>query len=220
MRNRYKITLLVQAALVLAMSGAVSSTLYGYLGLWALAVFGGLIIIGAATIIFPKIGAFPFSLLTLLASLVPIITHSVLDIGVSSYRGIYDKAMPMYEETAPVVSFPVVLAVGLFLVSGYIALSVLNSLDRDYRKIETDGAEAGEIGYATGRNIGTGGLLLGIGIAVAVVVVVVLRLIQPGLGDFLSDYPWSIPAFMPPAILLVGGLVYWMFAGRKAKPNE
>jgi hypothetical protein len=216
MKNRNRTIILIQAVLIFLMSGAASFSLSPYTGLWTAAVFIGLAGVGALSIVFPKMGALPFLLLTIFAALTGILSHSIIDIGVRSFSGGTNNPVKVWGDSEPLLAFTVITVVGLVLISGYIALSLLNNLFRDYSAMSEGEIDANEAEFVTERNIRTGGALLGTGVAISVIFTVILKLVQPPLADVLKMYPWSILVFGLSAILLLGGFIYWLVMGRQA----
>lgn len=220
MKNRSRQILIIQAALVLVMSGAAAYSLYSFIDWRAFLVFGVLVVIGAAMIVFPKIGILPFALTALLSSIVAILSHSILDIGMATFQGGINNPNKVWGEVEVMTSYPVILAIGLILIAGCIALSLLNSLANDYRSMINGEVEISEIERVIGKNINVSGILIAAGTGISVIFVLVLRSIQPVLAEILADYPWSIPVFGPIAVAILGGFIYWSATRKKPSANE
>jgi hypothetical protein len=200
----------IQSGLVLLMSAAAAFSLYSFIEIWSLLVFAGLLIAGAVTIMVQRLGVFPFSLLTLFASLPSIINHNIIDIGMQSYKGLNygERAQPVYENIIPASSFPVALVIGLFLVFGYLSFSYLHSVQKEYRSMTSGEADISEVEISVIRNTNLISIILAASVIITAIVVVIMILVQPGLGNYLKDYPWSIMVFGLGSVLLLGAFVY------------
>jgi type III secretory pathway component EscS len=209
-KNRRIMT--IQAALVLVISLAASYSLPD-IGIWVFLVFAGLVAVGTAMIFFPKIGPVPFSLLAGVASLPAILLYNTLDLGTIKYAGFQGQTY-----VPPQVYFPIALALGLLIISGYLVLSYLNSLQKDYQTMIRREAEVNEVEDVTNRNLSIIWIILAISIAVAVIIAILLKVVQPVVSEYLEDYPWSIMVLGLAAILFLAGFLYWMGSKNPARP--
>jgi hypothetical protein len=206
-KNRRIIT--IEAVLVLLMSLAASYSLPD-IGNWVFLVFAGLIATGTTMIFFPKIGPVPFSLLAGISSLPAIILYDTLDLGAIKYAGFQEQTY-----VPPEIYFPVALALGFLIISGYLVLSYLNSLQKDYQTMIRGEAEVNELEDVTNRNLSIVWITLAISIAVAVIIAILLKTVQPVVSEYLEGYPWSIMVLGLAAILFLAGFLYWMGSLRK-----
>ena len=210
MINRNRTIVLLQSVIVLLMSAAASFSLYPHIGVYVVAVFGGMIALGAATLVFPQIGVLPFSLVSIGVSLAAIISHSTVDIGLQTFSGGINNPNKIWGYSEPLFSFSVILTIGLFLVVGYLALTLLSSLAREYRDMKSGNA----------KNLKSGGVLLGTATGISVAVVIILKLVQPPITKYLEGFSWSVPVFLPLAILIVGGFMYWLVTGKRRQEHS
>jgi hypothetical protein len=198
---------IIQVILVVLMSAMATYCLYQLIGLWIILLFVGLLLTGVFMILFPRIGALPFSLLTFVASLPVILTHNVLDIGKLTFTGsgFFGQTTLI---TTSFMPYWITLGIGLFLISGYLVLSYLNSLQKEYRTSISGYADVNETQKVTGRNttVVMFPLLAGL---VAVVLIIPLNAVQPAITEFMQDFPWSIIVFGFISVLLISGLIYW-----------
>jgi len=215
MKQRKGRIIAIQAALVLLMSAAASYCLVD-IGVMALLVFAGFIVVGAAMIFFPRVGTLPFSLLVFIASLPAILSHNILDLGTFMYTGPgYFAPRLTYADLSPEISFTIALGIGSFIITGYLTLSYLHSLQKDYRAMTSGNAEINEVQEVMNRNLSIIAVVLAISVVVSAIVVVLLRIVQPPVANYLKDYPWSIIVFGLAAVLLLAGFLYWMGASRQ-----
>lgn len=209
MKSKNSKIVLIQSLLVLTMGAATAYLMYFHIGLWTLAVFFGLELIGMLVLFSPKAGVLLFSLINIACSSIAIISHNSIDLAGPSFRHGSEIWVKIWEPTDTVTSFPDVLIVGILLISGYVALSIFSNLDLEYRRMNKDGTDIIDIQNMIRLNIRAITLLLVSGIAVSVLFVIILVVTQTALGQYVTD-TWSIPVFMTPALLILGGFIYWI----------
>lgn len=200
---------IIQLVLVLLMSAAATYCFFPIIGLWTSLLFAGLLLTGVLMIVFPRTGALPFSLPAFIASLPAILSHNIMDIGKFSYQGPIWAESPTLNIT-PVISYWMALGTGLFLISGYLVLSYLNSLQKEYQAAVSGDMDIIETKKVTGRNI----IMLVIfpvsaGI-LAALLIIPLNAVQPAVTGYLQNYSWSIIVFGLISVLMLGGLIYWL----------
>lgn len=201
---------IMQVSLVLLMSGAAVYCLFPITGLWTLLLVIGLLLIGASMIIFPRFGALPFFLLTFVASLPAIFTHNIIDIGTFTYQNPYQIAFGLTtREINFEISYWTALCIGLFLISGYLVLSYLNSLQKEYQAALAGDMDSNETKKVIDRNIVVVMLPVLAGL-LAASLVIPLRAVQPAITEYMQNYPWSIIVFGLISVLLLSGLIYWI----------
>ena len=201
---------LIQVSFVLLMSAVASYCLYQLIGLWTILLFFGLLLTGFIMILFPRIGALPFSLFTFITSLPAILTHNILDIGkYTNQNPFYFGAQVSTREITFEISFWVALGIGLFLISGYLVLSYLNTLQKEYQVAVSADMNIIETKKVTGRNVLVimfpflAGLL-------AALLIIPLNAVQSAIAEYMQNFSWSIIIFGLISVLLVSGLVYWI----------
>ncbi len=201
---------IIQASLVLLMSAAAACSILQIIGTWTSLLIGVLLLTGALMIVFPRIGALPFSLLTFISSLPAILSHNILDIGKFTYQGFsFLGSQPITRDTALEIPFWTILSIGLFLISGYLVLSYLNSLQKDYQTSLLSDMNIIETKNITGRNtiVVMFPLLAGL---LAALLIIPLNVVQPAVTEYMQNFPWSIIIFGLISVLLVSGLIYWI----------
>ena len=209
MRRRSRRIIAIQIALILITSAAASYSL-PVKGVWAGLAFAGLLAVGAVMIVFPRLGPELFSLLAAITSLPAILGYNILDLGGTTYEGFQGGAVPVYANLAPELSFPVVLVLGLLLITGYLALSYLHSLQKDYRALTTGQAETAEVNDVTNRNLILIAIALIASIALAVPVILLLMTVQSTVTDYLTEMPWNILIAGLAAVFVLAGYIYWL----------
>lgn len=210
---------LIQVLLVMVISAAAAFCLYSFIGLWCLAVFGILFVAGGLMIWFPKSGTLGFSVLIFFATLPALLIHNIIDIGLQEFRGL-DGFTSLYEDAVAGIPFMPTLAIGILIVTGYLALSYLNSFQKDYQSLVAGEADVYEVEEVTNKSINATGIALGISVIVSAAMVVLLNFLQPVMADYLQDFSWSILLFGLSAVLLLGGLFYFVGIGRRRNVDE
>jgi hypothetical protein len=200
---------IVQMGLVLPMSAAAAYCIFQIIGLWTILLFVGLILIGATMILFPRIGALPFSLLTLIASLPAILSHNSLDIGKLTYKGSGFFGQTTLN-TASLMPYWIILSLGLFLISGYLVLSYLNLLQREYQAAVSGDTDIPEAKKVISRNIIIAIIYPVFAGLLAALLIIPLNTLQPAMTEYMQDFPWSILVFGLVSVLLLSGLIYWI----------
>ena len=201
---------IIQVCLVLLMSAMAAYCLFPIMELWTLLLIAVLLLTGVSMIMFPRISALLFSLLTFGASLPAILTHNILDIGRFTYQNPYQIAfgLPTREITFE-IPYWAALGIGLFLISGYLVLSYLNSLQREYQLVISGDMDIIEAKNVIGRNIIMVMLPVLAGLFAALLIIP-LDALQPAITEYIQDYPWSIIIFGLTSVLLLCGLIYWI----------
>ncbi|MBN2074279.1 MAG: hypothetical protein JW762_01885 [Dehalococcoidales bacterium] len=212
---------IIHVSLVLLMSAVAAYCLYQLIGLWTILLFVGLLLTGVSMILFPRIGALPFSLLTFIASLPAVLTHNILDIGKYTNQNPFSfGSQALTRETTFEISFWVALGTGLFLISGYLVLSYLNSLQKEYQADVSGDMDIIETKKVIGRNIIVVIFPVLAGI-LAALLIIPLKAIQPAITEYMQNFPWSIIVFGLISVLLVGGLLYWIGTSKhKSLPED
>jgi hypothetical protein len=200
---------IIQLVLVLMMSAAAAYCLFPITGLWTILVFVGLLLTGVSMIIFPRVGALPFSLLTFTASLPAILSHNILDIGKLTYKGSGFFGQTTLNTTT-LIPYWMTLSIGLFLISGYLVLSYLNSLQREYQAAISGNADIPETKKVTSRNTTIAIIYPALAGLSAAALIIPLNVLQPAISEYMQNYSWSIIVFGLISVLLVGGLIYWL----------
>lgn len=212
MKNRNGRIIVIQVVLVILMSAAASYCLLGLvpnIGVRVFLIFLGLTVFGGITIFFTKISPLLFSIPTLVMSLGMILKYNMLDLGTIRYQGFQARG-DIYTDLIPELNFPAALGLGLFLILGYLALSHLHSIQKDYQAMASGEAEINEVEEVTHRNITIVWIILATSVVVAVVVAFLLRAVQPAITEYLRDYPWSVMVLGLAAVLLIAGFLYWL----------
>jgi hypothetical protein len=199
---------IIQVSLVLLMSAAAAYCIVQIIGSWTLLLIGVLLLTGGLMIVFPRIGVLPFSLLTLISTLPAILGHNIIDIGKLTYKGSGFFGQTTLSTTT-LIPYWAALGIGLFLISGYLVLSYLNSLQKEYQAAVSADMNIIETKNVTGRNILTimfpflAGLL-------AALLIIPLNVVQPAIAEYMQNFSWSIIVFGFISVLLVSGMVYWI----------
>lgn len=212
--------MIFQVSLVLLMSTAAAYCIVQIIGSWTLLLTGVLLLIGVLMILFPRIGALPFSLFAFIASLPAILSHNILDIGkYTNQNPFYFGSHAPTGEISFEISFWVVLGIGLFMISGYLVLSYLNSLQKEYQAAISGDMNIIETKKVIGRNIIVVMFPILAGL-LAALLIIPLYAAQPAMTEFMQDYPWSIIVFGCISVLLISGLIYWIGIFKNRSSSE
>jgi len=212
---------IIQAILIVIISVASSFSL-PITGVWAILVSAGLAAVGIVTIFYPRLGPELFSVLATVISLPAILMHSTVDwwsfkLAPSLYEVIGGGLLRtrLYVAIAPEFTFALALGLGLLLVAGYLALSYLHSLQKNYRTLTAGQAEIAEVNEVTNRSfIPVVRALIG-SAALAVVVAVLLWVIKMVATNYLAEMSWNIIFIGLAAVLVLAGFLYWVGVRRR-----
>jgi len=173
-------------------------------------------------IFYPRLGPELFSVLATLISLPAILQHSTVDWWVfKSAPSLYEVMgggllqTRLYTFITPEFTFPFALGLGLLLVTGYLALSYLHSLQKDYRTLAAGQAEIAEVNEVTNRSFIPVVRALIASTALAVVVAILLWLAQTVVTNYLTEISWNIIFIGLAAILVLAGYIYWLGVRRR-----
>ena len=97
----------------------------------------------------------------------------------------------------------------MFLINGYLVLSYLNSLQKEYQTVISGDMDVIETKKVINRNIIVvlSPILAGI---LAALFIIPLNALQPAITEYMQDFSWSILVFGLISVLLISGLIYWV----------
>jgi ABC-type polysaccharide/polyol phosphate export permease len=102
------------------------------------------------------------------------------------------------------------LNIWLLLISGYLVLSYLNSLQKEYQTAISGDADVNETKKVTGRNIIMVVMLPVLAGFLAALLIIPLRAAQPAITEYMQSYSWSTIIFGLISVLLLSGFIYWV----------
>ncbi len=108
------------------------------------------------------------------------------------------------------ISYWTALSIGLFLISGYLVLSYLNLLQKEYQAAVSGDADIPEAKKVISRNIIIAIIYPVFARLLAALLIIPLNKHQPAMTKYMQDFPWSILVFGLVSVLLVSGLIYWL----------
>ena len=216
MRKRSWELAIIQAVLIVIISVAASFSL-PITSDWAIIVSAGMVAVGSVMIFYPRLGPELFSVLATVISLPAILQHSTVDWftlklvwSTIGYRMTIGHAAITPEST-----FFLALGLGLLIVTGYLALSYLHSLQRGCRTLAAGQAEIVEVNEVTNRSfVPVVGALIA-SAALAIVVAVLLWVVRMVATDYLTDISLNIIFIGLAAVLVLAGYIYWLGVRRK-----
>jgi len=211
---------IIQAILIVIISFAASFSL-PITSDWAIIVSAGMVAVGTVMIFYPRLGPELFSVLATVI-LPAILMHSTVDwwsfkLAPSLYEVIGGGLLRtrLYVAIAPEFTFALALGLGLLLVAGYLALSYLHSLQKNYRTLTAGQAEIAEVNEVTNRSfIPVVRALIG-SAALAIVVAVLLWVVKMVATNYLAEMSWNIIFIGLAAILVLAGFLYWVGVRRR-----
>jgi len=171
--------------------------------LWGLLfLFGGFNI----TIRGQSSGGFIF-FVTLL-SLPSILSHNILNwLSIAGLEFTLSTGLDFYE----------VLALGIFIITGYVALNRMHLFRQAQRNLTVRGTDPIEIESVTFNSY----LVLVLAIAAALVVTIAIAFLSRNLElmviDHIREIPWNVVLIGVGCVLLLAGYLYWLGARRRVK---
>ena len=217
MRKRSWELAIIQAVLIVIISVAASFSL-PITSDWAIIVSAGMVAVGSVMIFYPRFGPELFSILATLISLPAILLHSTVDWwALKSVYSVREGYRLMIGHTAitPESTFFLALGLGLLLVTGYLALSYLHSLQKGYRTLAAGQAEIDEVNEVTNRSFIPVVRALIASAALAAVVGFLLWVAWMAATDYLADISLNIIFIGLAAVLVLAGYIYWLGVRRK-----
>jgi hypothetical protein len=152
-----------------------------------------------------------FIFFVFLISLPSILSHNILD-----WPGIIGVDFTLSTS----LGFYQVLALGVFIITGYVVLNRIHLIRHTQRSLTTRGANPVEV-----RSVASNShLMLVLSVVVALVVTAAIAFVARSLElltlGYMSHVPWNVLIIGIGCILLLSGYLYWLGARRRTKGNS
>ena len=210
-----------ELALIAALSGSgtyafVNSNVYDLVNGFAAAInlpipiilWGLLFLFGAFNITIRGQGSGGFIFFVTLLSLPSILSHNILNwLSIAGLEFTLSTGLSLYE----------VLALGVFIITGYVVLNRMHLFRHAQRSMIARGTEPVEIESVTFNSY----LVLVVAIIAALVVTLTIAFLSRNLElmvlDYIREIPWNVVFIGIGCTLLLAGYLYWFGARRRIK---
>jgi hypothetical protein len=204
MKKTGSFLVVTELLIVMLVSLAAGYALFG-VSINSAITFGVLLLLGILTIIILPLSSLFFGTSALLA-----ILPASMKLNSVKWWAFSEESL----DFCPNLGFPVVLAIGLAVVSGSLLLNYIHSLRRELRTIEKTGVIPPRK-YASSQSLATGVAIL-VCTVLALVISLVIFAMQDGLTNWFNQLPlWTLSVGGFTALVILALVIFWLAGVRR-----